>query len=177
MILAVSFWANFPSPAGLRIWFLTLRYLLVDSLLVKGVYAMTLIVPIASRPLHVDVLRGVWNAAIPLTARLFQNNITPDEDTVLGDFTESDYAGYAAQVLTGWTSIGYDVDFRDVIQAALLNWEITSGTQDVYGLYVTNAGNTVLWWCERRAAGPIALDASTNPSFVLTPRFSGTSEF
>ena len=138
---------------------------------------MSVIVPIISRPLPMAILVAAWNAGIPLTCRLFKNNYTPADATLVSDFDEADYAGYAAQVLTGWSDIGYDVDNRSILEADALTWTITASNQTIYGMYVTSAGGTVLWWGERRAAGPIALDAATNPSFVLIPRFSGTSEF
>jgi len=92
--------------------------------------------------------------------RLYENNLTPDEDTVYGDFNEATFTGYAAQTPTfGSASIVShkgsisDTATRDFVCS-------TAGTPDViYGYYVVDAVNNLVLWAERFAS-PITIAAA-----------------
>lgn len=89
---------------------------------------------------------------------LFENNVTPDRDTVLGDLTEVSTFGYAAQTvaLAGWTlqSVAGHVG---TFQAAPLAFTPAGGAWSVYGYYVTSVAGGVLLAVGRFDGAPIAV--------------------
>lgn len=95
---------------------------------------------------------------IPLATRLltstvryhlFDNNATVNRDTVLGDFAEGGFAGYAPinVVLADWV-LQAVVAHHGVNQAAPINFVNTDATtpHNVFGYYVTDTGSTELLW-------------------------------
>jgi hypothetical protein len=103
---------------------------------------MSIVVPHEGKDL---LLEYMLNKTEPTEVQLkiFKNDITPDNDTVIGDFTETDVAGYAAKELAGasWTATDGVASFAE---------QIFTYTADEthYGYYVTNAGGTAVLWCE-----------------------------
>jgi|688.fasta_scaffold177876_2 hypothetical protein len=95
----------------------------------------------------------------------------PTEDTVIGDFTTATASGYAPATLsTASWSVGTDAG----VSSALYNFGITftfgtaSGTQNVYGYYVSdNTGN--LLWAERFPGAPFALP-QTGGEIAIRPQ-------
>jgi len=85
---------------------------------------------------------------LPLTARLYTNNYTPLDTSVLGDFTEAAGGGYAAISLgTTWT-----VDTLHVTPAVAVHPAISyvftgtlTGLTTVYGMYITDSSNVVIF--------------------------------
>lgn len=102
---------------------------------------------------ELSILEYAFRTTTPpaLTLRIFKSDTTPDEDTVVGDLTEADFTGYAAEVLTraGWDAAVTDVNGRATISyGSAISWTSTS-SQTVYGIYLTeNSGNTLIF-CER----------------------------
>ena len=86
-----------------------------------------------------------------LKLKLFKNDLTPVVGTVIGDFTESDIAGYAAKDLTGasWTvATGTDTE------GSFAEQEFTfTGAGSIYGYYVTNNDGSKVVWAERFSDG------------------------
>ena len=78
------------------------------------------------------------------TLHLFKTDVTPSGASVVGDFTESDGAGYSAQTMSpaDWT-IGTDGASGKKAQNVKETFTFTAGAT-VYGYYVTNAAGTVL---------------------------------
>jgi len=83
------------------------------------------------------------------TLKLFVNDVTPDDDTVVGDFTECTATGYAAKTLTkgSWT-VATAVGVTSATYATQ-TFTITALTADCYGYYVIDANAGTLLWCER----------------------------
>jgi hypothetical protein len=88
---------------------------------------------------------------------LFVNDVTPDRDTVLADFTEAAFTGYvevtveAADFTIDGVSahVGY-------IQAPPITFSNGSGVdQDAYGYYVTDVGDTEVLAAARFDAAPV----------------------
>jgi hypothetical protein len=102
--------------------------------------------------------------------RLFTNNITPGTATVLTDFTEAAWTGYApiqggaitwpAATLSGHVaqSTGSNIVFNNT----------SGGTVTVYGVYVTNGVTaTKLYFAERDPNAPVSVP--NGGSYVYTP--------
>lgn len=112
-----------------------------------------------------------------LRFHLFTNNETPDRDSVLADFTEAAWAGYAAVDLdeTDFVTTGTagHVGYMYADPIAFVN---TSGADvDAFGYYVTDTSETVLLAVARFDSAPITkADAE---SFLVTPVWGDFSQF
>lgn len=78
--------------------------------------------------------------------RLAKASITVDKDTVIGDFTEADFNGYAAATLS-WGSITIDGDNNAVSVAgdAVFTRGPSAGSNTIYAWYLTDSAGTVLY--------------------------------
>jgi len=136
---------------------------------------MSLIVPDeAERNLLDALVNGDSLAGVLL--KLFKNNLTPDQDTVIGDFTESDFSGYAAAdpSFGAATTVSHkgqilDSSSRDFVH----NGGATSNT--VYGYYLVDSTGTILYWCERFASSQVM--ANNGDTITIQAKFTGQSEF
>ena len=103
-----------------------------------------------------------------MTLRLFVNNITPDRDTVLADFTECTVGGYAAKTLTGGSWDVSDNGTEVVATYAAQEFTFTGSGETAYGWYLEDAAGTVVRRCALFDA-PITITAdvtiTVNPSF------------
>jgi outer membrane lipoprotein SlyB len=115
---------------------------------------------------------GILNSG--LVMRLFTNNITPTNANVIGDFTEATFAGYSSQTLGAWSAPSVTAHVGKVSGAAL-TFTITAGSQTVYGYYVTDAGNTKLYFAERDPNAPVALAATGPQTYTITPTYQRQS--
>ena len=111
---------------------------------------------------EVAALKAMVNHTSPgdLKLHLYKNDVTIDEDTVIGDVTESTEAGYAAVTLTGasWTVA---TGAGNVTTASYAEQTFTfTEAATVYGYYVTNNAGTILMWIEEFTGGPYVLPAS-----------------
>jgi len=85
--------------------------------------------------------------------RLFTNNYTPVEASVLASFTEAVAAGYAAITLTGasWTiASAAGVTTAEYVEQT---FTLTAASTD-YGYYITNNAGTQVLWAERFTDAP-----------------------
>lgn len=97
------------------------------------------------------LLKDSVSSGLVFKQRLFQNSFTPTRDSVLGDFVEATFASYAPVDLAraNWTDpVDQGVGALSVYGTSVLTWTATSGTQTVYGSYVTDDAGTVALWCE-----------------------------
>lgn len=96
--------------------------------------------------------------------RLFQNDITPDENTVIGDLTIADFGGYADIVVANWGDplLNPDGVPEIVMPSQQFNASGVAPSNMIYGFYYVNVGGDLLL-AGRFDAGPIpmgtALDA------------------
>lgn len=105
---------------------------------------------------------------------LYKNNVTIDEDTLIGDVTECDETGYAAVTLTGasWTVV---TGAGNITTATYAEQTFTfTEAATVYGYYVTNNAETILAWIEEFTSGPYVLPASGG-NIAVIPSVIGTS--
>ena len=88
---------------------------------------------------QIDYLKNTWLNVSNAFVRLFQNNITPDPATLLAGFTEANFTGYAASVLT--TAFGSSfkvIDGKYQSDSSTFTFTCTSGSsQTIYGWYIT----------------------------------------
>lgn len=118
---------------------------------------MTLVIQDGGLTNKLEQLRARWNATA-LKLHLYQNNFTPLVTSVLGDFTESTFAGYSAQDLVTWGAASVAAHVGKIQAAANTFTRSTTGaSQNVYGYYVTDAASAVLEWGELDPAGPRAI--------------------
>lgn len=117
-----------------------------------------------------DGLLGALEVA-PLTpllvtpqCHLFVNDFSPNSLSVVADFTEATFAGYAASALGASNGpVQLDANNRAVYwEADFLAGAIVPPGESAYGYYVTNLAGTVLYWAERfsPADGPAVFAAS-----------------
>jgi hypothetical protein len=80
---------------------------------------------------------------------LYWTTVTPTPASVVGDFSEVVWTGYAPQSTNTWSSAALvgDIAFTD---SGLMSFPVTSGGtgNTVFGYYVTDAGGTVLRFAE-----------------------------
>lgn len=89
---------------------------------------------------------------------LFATSTTLDEDTTLADFTECSFTGYAAVALTGWSAATIELDGK--AHSSPSNVSITpgsGGSGNVYGWYVTDAGDTEVLFCDSYSGAPLTI--------------------
>lgn len=100
------------------------------------------------------MLEAIVNKTAPtdVKLKLFKNDYTPVDGSVVGDFTEADIAGYSAKTLTGasWT-VGTNGDTE--ASFAEQEWTFT-GAGSIYGYYITNNAGTKVIWAERFTDAP-----------------------
>ena len=138
---------------------------------------MSLIVPLAALPKHLDYLVGAWQT--PVTLKLFQNDLTPDADTVLGDFVEADFTGYTSK---NASALGFSaaavVPPRALVSSGPFTWTVGNPVitgNYVFGYYVIDGFGDLLW-CERPASGPAPMNLPAL-QLVMYLQFSDQSLF
>lgn len=102
--------------------------------------------------------------------RLFTNNVQPGTATVLGDFTEATFAGYAAvqgNAIT-WPAAILAAHIAQTTGSNIVFNNTSGGSVTVYGVYVTNGvAATKLYFSERDTNAPVTVP--TGGSYVYTP--------
>lgn len=94
--------------------------------------------------------------------KLFTNDYTPVEGTVIGNLTECAVTGYAQKLLTGTVSGGTWVisTLTNITTASYAQQEFLPTTAvSCYGYSVTNSAGTTLLWAERFTGAPFTLPA------------------
>jgi hypothetical protein len=101
--------------------------------------------------------------------RLFTSNTTPGTATVIGDFTEATFAGYvaiAANTIT-WAAATLVGHVANSNGSNIVFNNTSGGAVNVYGVYVTNASGSLLYYAERDPAAPVSVPAGG--SYIYTP--------
>lgn len=101
--------------------------------------------------------------------KLYSNDITPSDATVVGDLTEVGVSGYAAATLASvnWTT----TQVAGVSSAVYSEQTYTFNTGvSLYGYYVTDTSNNLLW-LERFDGAPREVPADGG-TFSLTAKLS-----
>jgi len=104
--------------------------------------------------------------------RLGTNDVTPNRDSVLGDFTEASFAGYAAQTLGAWSS-AFDTGADVATTHPTVTFSNTDLTDEaVYTAYATlgSPADTLLF-ATRLDGAPVTIPAGTG-SLDVTPTYT-----
>jgi len=91
---------------------------------------------------------------------LYENNFTPDVNTVLGDLTEASFPGYARQPVAAIAAAAYDnVDSRGeaVFDPITFVLSTDGGPYDMYGYFVYDTVAARLVWANIFPGAPITL--------------------
>lgn len=99
--------------------------------------------------------------------RLFKNNVTPDNTFTTASLTEADFTGYAAITLAAWGASTLSAHIASALQTKQ-SFTITSGSQTIYGWYITNSAGTVLLASGRDPAAPINLSSTGLNKYGVT---------
>ena len=109
---------------------------------------------------------AMWDVLLAgnLSLRLFSNNFSPSGTSVLGDFTEATFTGYAAITLTGgaWVTTAGGPATAVFAQQA---FSIGTSAQTIYGYYIVHVASGTVW---RYGRFPSALSATAN-AIKVTP--------
>lgn len=105
--------------------------------------------------------------------RLYQNNHVPANTDVIGNYTESTFTGYAAVTVAGWSAPVVAGHVGSTV-ASTITFTLTAGTQNVYGAYLTNAGNTRLYAAQVDPNAPVVLN-TTVTVYQVTITFTDQS--
>lgn len=99
--------------------------------------------------------------------KLYTNNLTPSEATVIGNIDEATQAGYTAVTLVGsdWTVATNSLNVSTAQYSAQTFTFTTAVT--CYGYFVTDTSNRLLW-LERFSTAPFALP-SPGGEIAITP--------
>lgn len=116
---------------------------------------------------------GPFNAAV---VKLFQNDYTPTVDSVVGDFTEADYTGYAASAAIVWGA-----PFIDPVAGPLVLGDLKSFPasgpftvpNDIFGFWIESSGGDLLW--AERFDTPVTI-ANATDNVVIVPQFGLISQ-
>jgi hypothetical protein len=105
--------------------------------------------------------------------RLYTNNVTPGTGTVIGSFVEAAFAGY---VPVGGNTITWNapalVGHVATANGTPINFVNSSGAaQTVYGVYVTNAAGTKLYFAELDPLAPISIPIGGTYTYVPNQQF------
>ena len=112
---------------------------------------MTIVVPNESEKSLLDKM--IKESSEDYLIRLFKNNIAPDSDTVLTDFTEADFTGYTEITLlrADWDD-AITVDKKGETNHATVSWVCSGDCNEIYGDYIVGKDSGDLLWCERFAS-------------------------
>lgn len=131
---------------------------------------MSLVVPIA----QLDTLLTLF-LNVEMRLKLYSNALTPDENTVIGDFTEVAGGGYAAiPLLAGnwfvdnlvYPVLGYQAEKTFTFTGP------TSAPTTIYGYYITNVAGTTLYWSESFPGSVTPFIPGAGSTIKVTPRIS-----
>jgi hypothetical protein len=108
------------------------------------------------------------------TLKLFNNNVTPDQSSVAGTFTETAFTGYTAKTLTrtGWSAAS-TVSNKAQSSYSQQSWTCGATGDTIYGYYVIGATSTTLLWAERFASPRVVANTDV---LNVTPVFTFNSE-
>lgn len=117
---------------------------------------MTLLVPNVG---EVDMLGMFVNKTTQenLILKLYSNDKTPAEADVAGDYTETDFTGYAAITLTGASWVITPGAPSTASYAKQTFTSSAAQTKNCYGYFLVGATSGVLKFAERFASPPYAM--------------------
>jgi len=108
---------------------------------------------------------------------LYQNNVTPTDQTTINDLDQCDFGGYdGPKLLDQWPDVVAWAAGVATAQHPQRFWTADgSSSNSIYGYAVVDADN-FLRWLEPNPAGPVTISAAGS-TYVVTPRYSRTTFF
>jgi hypothetical protein len=107
---------------------------------------------------------------------LYQNNMTPDQDTVLADFTEATFSGYASQTMSLGTPTEVSHKAKTVATSPQVFTHNGGGTSNtIYGYFVKDSVTGNLAWAERFGSSQIM--TNNGDSISVPGQLTCDSEF
>jgi hypothetical protein len=135
---------------------------------------MTILFPGKGEQTALDYITGRTASTIPLTMKLFCNNITPAYTDTAATYTEASGGGYAAIALTGssWSAAsGSGPASTSYAQQTYTFTGVLTTNTTVYGYFdVLTTGGTIMLAEAFTAFTP----AASGDSIKITPTISGT---
>lgn len=110
-----------------------------------------------------------------VTLKLFSNNLTPDEATTTGSFTEVVGGGYAAKtlVVANWVITPGAPGVALYAVQAFNFTGVTNAPGTIYGYYVVDTDGVTLW-CERFEASVLPYSPAADSVVNITPRLEAS---
>jgi hypothetical protein len=105
-----------------------------------------------------------------MVCRLYSNNHVPAVTDTLANYTEATFAGYANVAVTGWSGVVVAGHVASTTSATL-TFTLTSGTQNIYGAYFTDPGNTELYGAQEDPNAPVTLNTTVSV-YTVTVTFT-----
>jgi len=135
---------------------------------------MAIKVPNVGKLWILNLFRADFNG---YSIRLFQNDLTPGNLTVLGDITEANFSGYVSKTLANSTPAVIDVSNKALTIWDPLLWSHNGGAtaNSIYGYYVLD-GTGGLVYIERDPSAPVSM-SMLGSTYVVNPRLTVDSEF
>lgn len=113
-----------------------------------------------------NLLRLAVRQSVPVKARLYKNDFSPTPASVLADFTEATYSGYAAQEISPMSEPEETPSGKVRSQSAELTFSHNGGVtgNQIYGYFVTleTIDGTKLWFGGRYEGAPLAMQSATD---------------
>jgi hypothetical protein len=137
---------------------------------------MPLVVPDVGELYMLDRIRAALNAPVITFLRLYQNNYTPVQGSVLADFTEATFSGYAQLAVTDFGAAATVSNKAKIICAAAKVFSHSGGatSNTIYGYHVVYLGAPTILYAERFAS-PIVM-AVSGDVISITPALTLNSE-
>lgn len=124
---------------------------------------------------QLNVLNLAYSGGLnAMRLRLFSNNITVADTTVIGDFTECTFTGYAAQA-PAWSTPANVANVAQTLSGTRTFTYSGVATTTVYGYYLTDAAGTTLYGGETFSS-PVTL-STLIPSLLLAITYTQKTEF
>ncbi len=138
---------------------------------------MSLVTPNAGElELLTKMLKSALTVDEDYVLKLFSNDYTPVNSTVVGDFTESAFGGYASKTLTraGWNAASTVTSKAQMDYGTTQSWTCnTTVGGTIYGYFVLAATSGTCLWAERFN---VARTVSNGDILQLIPSVSLNSE-
>jgi len=127
---------------------------------------MALVVPQVGEGKFLELMLGK-DLVEDIYLKLFTNDLTPDDDTVIGDITEASGNGYAVKTLTmaNWTVTPAATTVAVYAQQI---FSFTGNLGNCYGLFIVMKTTGTLLIVERFPDGPYY--GSATQDIMITPR-------
>ncbi len=118
----------------------------------------------------VDLLNAGAGANVWFSIHLFQNNFVPTQASVLADFTEADFSGYAAVTLV-FSAAFVNGTPAGQMNAASVTWVRAVGatSNTIYGMYITDAAGNVSTYELFAAPIPMIVPVVDNVFYQFSP--------